>query len=73
MSLPASAAVVAIVVLGCVPFARAEHTDAVQRTRATVERIVDGDTLVVRGGQRVRLLQIDSPEAGGSATRPPPP
>jgi micrococcal nuclease len=26
---------------------------------------VDGDTLVVRGGARVRLLQIDSPEAGG--------
>jgi endonuclease YncB( thermonuclease family) len=65
MSLPASAAVVAIVVLGCVPFARAEHREASSRTTATVERIVDGDTLVVRGGQRVRLLQIDSPEAGG--------
>ena len=32
---------------------------------ATVERIVDGDTLVVRGGVRVRLVQIDAPEAGG--------
>ncbi len=31
---------------------------------ATIQRIVDGDTLVVRGGARVRLLQIDSPEAG---------
>lgn len=31
---------------------------------ATIERIVDGDTLVVRGGARVRLLQIDAPEAG---------
>jgi endonuclease YncB( thermonuclease family) len=26
---------------------------------------VDGDTLVVRGGARVRLIQIDAPEAGG--------
>lgn len=29
-----------------------------------VARIVDGDTLVLRGGARVRLLQIDAPEAG---------
>jgi micrococcal nuclease len=29
-----------------------------------VERIVDGDTLVLRGGARVRLLQVDAPEAG---------
>lgn len=32
---------------------------------ATVARIVDGDTLVLAGGARVRLLQIDAPEAGG--------
>ena len=31
---------------------------------ATVGRIVDGDTLRLRDGERVRLLQIDSPEAG---------
>lgn len=31
---------------------------------ATVERIVDGDTLVVRGGARIRLVQIDAPESG---------
>jgi len=35
-----------------------------RRTAATVERIIDGDTLVVRGGARVRLVQIDAPEAG---------
>jgi micrococcal nuclease len=39
-----------------------------------VARIVDGDTLVLRGGARVRLLQVDAPEAGrecysGAATR----
>lgn len=33
-------------------------------TSATVERIIDGDTLVVRGGARVRLVQIDAPESG---------
>jgi len=65
MSLPLSAAALAVVVLSCVPSAGAVATDAWSRTNATVERIVDGDTLVVRGGQRVRLVQIDSPEAGG--------
>jgi micrococcal nuclease len=33
-------------------------------TAVTVERIVDGDTLVVRGGARIRLVQIDAPESG---------
>ncbi len=29
---------------------------------AAVERVIDGDTLVLRGGQRVRLIGIDAPE-----------
>jgi micrococcal nuclease len=29
-----------------------------------VERVVDGDTIVVTGGARVRLVQIDTPELG---------
>lgn len=33
-------------------------------TAVTVERIIDGDTLVVRGGARVRLVQIEAPESG---------
>src|SRR5438552_3085981 len=28
----------------------------------TVERVVDGDTLIIAGGQRVRLLGINTPE-----------
>ncbi len=28
----------------------------------TVRRVVDGDTLVVEGGQRVRLIGVDTPE-----------
>jgi micrococcal nuclease len=31
----------------------------------TVARITDGDTLVLQGGRRVRLVQIDTPEVGG--------
>ena len=29
-----------------------------------VERVVDGDTLVLDDGRKVRLLQIDAPERG---------
>ncbi len=29
-----------------------------------VTRIIDGDTIVVEGGERVRLLDIDTPERG---------
>lgn len=32
---------------------------------ATVERVIDGDTLELRNGVRVRLVQIDSPESDG--------
>jgi endonuclease YncB( thermonuclease family) len=40
----------------------------------SVSRIVDGDTLTLGSGQRVRLVQIDMPEIyfGGSATDAPP-
>jgi endonuclease YncB( thermonuclease family) len=33
-------------------------------TRAVVVVVVDGDTLELRNGKRVRLVQIDAPEAG---------
>ena len=33
-------------------------------TTVTVERVVDGDTLEVSSGDRVRLIGIDTPEAG---------
>jgi endonuclease YncB( thermonuclease family) len=35
-----------------------------ERTSATVARIGDGDTLDLRDGARVRLVQVDSPEIG---------
>jgi endonuclease YncB( thermonuclease family) len=37
---------------------------AADRVPATVDWVTDGDTLRVRSGERVRLLQIDAPEAG---------
>jgi micrococcal nuclease len=44
---------------GCVQ----EHEESV-RASATVARIGDGDTLDLRGGARVRLVQVDAPELG---------
>ncbi|MDX6514803.1 MAG: micrococcal nuclease [Gaiellaceae bacterium] len=37
-----------------------------RRIAASVARVIDGDTLVLRGGVRVRLVQIDAPELSGS-------
>jgi micrococcal nuclease len=34
---------------------------------ATVDHVADGDTIVLRGGERVRLVQIDTPEVYGQA------
>jgi endonuclease YncB( thermonuclease family) len=40
--------------------------------RARVSAVVDGDTIALVDGRRVRLLQIDTPEPGpASATRGP--
>ncbi len=56
----------AALVVGLVVALSAASGASPSSTTAVVERIVDGDTLVVRGGARVRLVQIDSPEAAGS-------
>jgi endonuclease YncB( thermonuclease family) len=34
-------------------------------TKYTVEKIVDGDTIVLTNGEKIRLLQIDPPSAMG--------
>jgi micrococcal nuclease len=44
---------------GCV-----HEPDEGVRASATVVRIGDGDTLDLRGGARVRLVQVDAPELG---------
>lgn len=42
----------------------AEEQPAALEEQATVQRVADGDSLVLEGGDRVRLLQIDAPELG---------
>jgi endonuclease YncB( thermonuclease family) len=46
---------------------------ALQADAAVVERVVDGDTVALTNGDRVRILGIDTPERGdcgfGQATR----
>ena len=37
-------------------------TELSSEREALVERVIDGDTIELRGGKRVRLLGIDSPE-----------
>lgn len=66
MSLRLLRAVVAAALLIVTPIAGAAGSDdGPLRTTGTVDRIVDGDTLVLRSGARIRLVQIDAPEAGG--------
>ncbi len=57
-------AVVAAAFLVLAPVAACAGSSNATGSSATVERIIDGDTLVLRGGARVRLLQIDAPESG---------
>ena len=53
------AALVALVlVAGCGP----PHHDRAASGVARVDHVSDGDTIVLVGGQRVRLVQIDAPE-----------
>ena len=67
MSRRAPRLVLALALLALLVIALGAHLErdgAHQRTRAAVATITDGDTLRLRGDERVRLLQIDAPEAG---------
>ena len=44
-------------------WAEADADDAEELLRL-VERVIDGDTLVLEGGERVRLIGVDTPETG---------
>ena len=55
-----AAAAIGVVVLLAVPVAGSRPAQTY-----TVERVVDGDTLVLHTGRRVRLVQIDAPELSG--------
>ena len=58
------ATVVAVLLVFAPSATGAGVTSVSPREASLVERIIDGDTLVVRGGAHVRLLQIDAPESG---------
>jgi len=36
-------------------------------TEATVSRVIDGDTVVLANGERVRFIGVDAPEVGDRA------
>jgi micrococcal nuclease len=44
------------------PQASSTRADAGTAEQVLVERVVDGDTLVISGGDRVRLIGVDTPE-----------
>ena len=58
------ASLVASLSLALFPLACTATDPDPSRESATVGRIGDGDTLELRGGARVRLVQIDAPELG---------
>ena len=51
-----AAVLLVLLVAGCMRGGEAPAAEA------TVERVVDGDTIVLAGGERVRLVQVDAPE-----------
>jgi len=50
----------------CAAIEGADGSAVIAAGECTVDRIIDGDTLVCRGGDRIRLLLIDSPEMAQS-------
>jgi len=56
-------ALVMLIVLACAIWA--QTPDSIHATlEITCTRILDGDTIEIRGGETVRLLGIDTPELG---------
>ena len=64
----AAAATVLAVQVGC--GGKTEPPTALAETRATVAFVVDGDTIELADGRRVRLVQVDAPELVGECYGP---
>jgi len=56
--------IIVVIVLFAFHFIVSRDTANYQRENTVVTNVIDGDTIVVSGGQRVRLLNIDSRERG---------
>jgi micrococcal nuclease len=52
-----------LVVVAGPPLVRRVEGDPGPPAAAVVERVVDGDTIVLRGGERVRYIGMDTPES----------
>jgi len=57
----------AVVVPPATPAAAGVPAGFEARPATIVERVVDGDTVVLRGGERIRVLGIDTPEMRGDS------
>jgi endonuclease YncB( thermonuclease family) len=64
LSAAVAIAAIAVVVLSTSVGAATNVTQARSSEVALVASVYDGDTLSLRDGRRVRLLQIDTPELG---------
>jgi endonuclease YncB( thermonuclease family) len=64
LSAAAAVGVIVVVALGPSTGAAGSATQARSSEVAVVASVYDGDTLTVRNGRRVRLLQVDTPELG---------
>lgn len=53
-----------LVALACLAAVAAGSADARPAATRTIAQVVDGDTIRLVGGERVRLVQIDAPELG---------
>jgi micrococcal nuclease len=53
----------AVIVAAGPPLVRRVEGDTAPAGAAVVERVVDGDTIVLRGGERVRYIGMDTPES----------
>lgn len=53
-------AMLALVLVGCLP---GVEEDACGPRRAVVQHVIDGDTIELRSGERVRYLLVDTPES----------
>ncbi|MCL2232661.1 MAG: thermonuclease family protein [Treponema sp.] len=55
---------ITIITILFILFAMPLFSQQAQLTQATVVRVIDGDTIELAGGERVRLIGVDAPERG---------